>query len=93
MKWQKIADDESLTINLSQEVTISAIVEELGPEYANSVHPPYRSIFTVDKIPSEDHPPVHIYYKQHNRNSSQLLGPSTVLPVACALTLQLFKTC
>ena len=41
MKWQQIADDESLTIHLSQEADISALVEELGLEDANSVHTPY----------------------------------------------------
>ena len=27
MKWQKIADDDILTINMSQEATISVLVE------------------------------------------------------------------
>ena len=39
MKWQQITDYESLTIHLLQEATISALVEELGLEDANSVHP------------------------------------------------------
>ena len=55
MKWQKIAYDESLTINLSQEATISALVEELGIEDANSVHTSYRSRCPVDNILSADH--------------------------------------
>ena len=40
MKWHKIADDDSLTIYLSQEATISALVDELGLEDANIVHSP-----------------------------------------------------
>ena len=43
MKWQQIVDHGSLTIHLLQESTISAIVEELGLEDANSFHAPYRS--------------------------------------------------
>ena len=43
MKWQQIADDESLAIHLLQEATISALVEEIGLEDVNSVHTPYRS--------------------------------------------------
>ena len=42
MKWQKIADNESLTIHLLQEATICALVEELDLEDANSVHPPLQ---------------------------------------------------
>ena len=40
MKCQKIADDDSLTIHLSKEATIRVLVEELGLEDVNSVHPP-----------------------------------------------------
>ena len=50
MKWQQIADDDSLTIHTSQEATISVLVKELGLEDANSVRPPYRSGCPVDKI-------------------------------------------
>ena len=57
MKWQQIADDESLTIHLSQESTISTLVEELVLEDVNSVQTPYRSGCPVDKIPSADHLP------------------------------------
>ena len=42
MKWRKISDNEIITIHLFQDATISALVEELGLEDANSVHPPYR---------------------------------------------------
>ena len=57
IKSQQIADDESLTIHLSQEATISALVEELGREDVNSVHPLYRSGCPVVNITSAHHPP------------------------------------
>ena len=57
MKWQKIADDDILTIHLSQEATTSALVEEICLEYTNIVHPPLRSGYPFDKIPSTDHLP------------------------------------
>ena len=61
MKCQKIADDESLTNHLSQEATISALVEELSLEDAKSVHTPYISGCPIDKIPYADHlPPLQI---------------------------------
>ena len=60
MKWQKIVDDESLTIYLSQDATISALVEELGLEDVNSVYTPNRSGCPVDKIPSAYHLPPSI---------------------------------
>ena len=53
----KISDDESLTIHLSREDTICTIAEELILEYANSVHTPYRSEYTFDKITSPYQPP------------------------------------
>ena len=55
MKWQKIADDQSLNIHMSQKATIRSLVEELGLEDADSVHPPYISWCPVDKITSVDH--------------------------------------
>ena len=57
MKCQQVADNESLTIHMLQESTISMLVEELGLEDANSVHPPYISGCPVDKIMSVDHLP------------------------------------
>ena len=70
MKWQQISDDESLTIILSQEVTISALVEELGLEYANSVPTPYRYGCPVDKIMSAHHlPPSRIQVAQEKLQS------------------------
>ena len=57
MKWQQIADNESLTIHLPKEATIRAIVEELGLVDANSFPTPYISGCPADKIPSADHPP------------------------------------
>ena len=60
MKWQKIADYHILTIHLSQEATIRALVEELFLEDTNSVHTPYRSGFPVDNIPSTYHLPPSI---------------------------------
>ena len=57
MKWQQIIDDESLTIHLSQEATISALVEEIFLEDANSVYTPYISVCPVDKIIYADHLP------------------------------------
>ena len=57
VKWHKIADDESLTIHLSQEAKIRALVEELVLEDANSVPTPYRSGCPLEKIPSADHLP------------------------------------
>ena len=57
MKWKQIADDESLTIHLSQEATIIALVEELGRQYANSVHTPYIFGCPVDNISFADHLP------------------------------------
>ena len=70
MKWQQIADDESLTIHLSQESTISALAEELGLEDANSVHTLYISGFPVDKIMSADHlPPSRLQAAQEQLQS------------------------
>ena len=60
MKWQQIADDESLTIHLPKEATIRAIVEKIGLVDANSVPTPYRSGCPVDNIPSADHLPPSI---------------------------------
>ena len=57
MKWQQISDYKILTIHLLQEATISTLVEELGPEDVNSVHPPYISGYPVNKIVSVDHLP------------------------------------
>ena len=50
MKWKQIANDQSLTIHISKEATISALVEELGLEDANNVHPPYRPGCPVDSF-------------------------------------------
>ena len=92
MKWQQIADNESITIHLSQEATISALVEELGLEYANSVHPPTYT--DVQSIIFRLHTtPPSLDYKQHNNNWSHFLAPSTGSPVAHALTLQQLQMC
>ena len=57
LKWQKIADDKSLTIHLSQETNSSTLIEELGLGYLNSVHTPCRYGCPVDNITSAYHPP------------------------------------
>ena len=70
IKWQKISDDESHTIHLSQEATISVLVEELGLEDINSVHTPYISGCPVDNIPSADHlPPSRLQSAQEQLQS------------------------
>ena len=55
MKWHQIAYNGSFTVHMSQEVAISALVEELGLENANCVHTPNRFGCPADNIRSTDH--------------------------------------
>ena len=74
MKWHQIEDDEILTIHLLQEVTIIALVEELGLEDANSFLTPYRSGCPVNKIPSVDHLPPSILQASQEQLQSVVIS-------------------
>ena len=90
MKWHQIEDDEILTIHLLQEVTIIALVEELGLEDANSVHTPYRSGFSVDNIPSTYHLPPSILQSSQEQLQS-VVGSLNWLACGTRIDISMIK--
>eukprot|EP00957_Ditylum_brightwellii_P035917 2721907-Ditylum_brightwellii.AAC.1 len=57
MRLEQLKQDNNISIFLSQEATIDALIHDLGLESANIIHTLYRSGCPVDKIPDNPNLP------------------------------------
>eukprot|EP00957_Ditylum_brightwellii_P001459 113782-Ditylum_brightwellii.AAC.1 len=65
MQLEQLKQDNDVSIFLSQEATINALIQDLGLESANIVHTPYRSGCSVNKIPDNPNlPPLKLVETQ-----------------------------